>query len=238
MGINWHERLIVFGQTGAGKSEILNYQFSILRCQKVLLDTKPEFTIPGVQPVHSVDEIDWDQPIIHYRDLDNDLEEYDRLAWMILRRRHCVLCCHEAADLCEDQPNKTGTNVRKLLRKGNIRGDGALLGSQRLVGMPRQVRTEAQHAIHMIPELDPDDHKIAAPIMGVSTHELQQLLQDAAEHGIEVEPGRIRYAALWHDRIAKRTTIIPPLPTHIRQRIIVRRAIDLSHSSDTLDRQH
>ena len=47
--------------------------------------------------------------------------------------------------------------------------------------------------------------------------------------------GRVRYAAVWRDRIAKRTVIIPPLPAHIRSRIIVRRAVDLSHSSGKVE---
>ena len=63
-GIRWHDRVFVVGGTGSGKSELLNYLFSGMSCQKMLLDTKPEFYIPDVAPVSRPGDIDWSAPVI------------------------------------------------------------------------------------------------------------------------------------------------------------------------------
>jgi energy-coupling factor transporter ATP-binding protein EcfA2 len=224
-GIRWHDRVFVVGYTGSGKSEVLNLLFSQLRNQKLLLDTKPEFTIPGVQPVSRVPDIDWSQPIIHYRDLANSLEDYDELFYEAHHRRNFTVCCHELADLCEDQPNRAPEWVRKSLRKGNVFGNGVLGGTQRPVGMPRQGRTEAQHVIYMVPQLDPDDHQIVAKMMQRTVPELDRLLGEASQ--LAPDPNEPVYSAVWFDRRAGQVTLVPPLPAHVRRRILVRRAVDL-----------
>ena len=229
-GIRWHDRVFVVGYTGSGKSEILNYLFSGLRNQKLLLDTKPEFHIEGVQPVSRVEDIDFTQPIIHYRDLAGDLDAYDDLFYECHHRRNFTICCHELADLCEDQPNKVPKWVRMSLRKGNVFGNGILAGSQRPVGMPRQARTESQHAIHMTPALDPEDEEIVAKMMKMPVDELHRLLEEAAATSSDPEG---RFAAVWHDRRVGETKILPPLPPEVRAQIIVRRSVDLD-SRDTV----
>lgn len=224
-GIRWHDRVFVVGYTGSGKSEVLNLLFSGLRNQKLLLDTKPEFTIPDVTPVSRVEDIDWSAPVIHYRDLTGDLDEYDRLFFETHHRRNFTVCCHEVADLCEDQPNKAPKWVRMSLRKGNVFGNGQLLGTQRPVGMPRQCRTEAQHVIHMVPALDPDDEDIVAKMMKISTRELHDLIEQA----VKLSPTG-QFSAVWYDRRAGATVLVPPLPEQTRARILVRRAVDLDSS--------
>lgn len=228
-GIRWHDRVFVVGSTGSGKSELLNHLFTGLRNQKLLLDTKPEFAIPGVQPVSRPSEIPWDEPIIHYRDIAARLEDYDEIFYEAHHRRNFTICCHEFADLCNDEPSRTPEWVRKSLRKGNVFGNGLLGGTQRPVGMPRQARTEAQHVIHMVPALDPEDTRVVARMMGgLSPAELERQLAEAAQASPDPEG---RYAAVWYDRRARATTILPPLPEHIRRAIIVRRAVDLDSTS-------
>lgn len=229
-GIRWHDRVFVVGYTGSGKSEVLNLLFTKLRNQKLLLDTKPEFTIPGVTPVSRVRDIDWSAPVIHYRDLSNSLTDYDELFYEAHHRRNFTVCCHELADLCEDQPNRAPEWVRKSLRKGNVFGNGILGGTQRPVGMPRQGRTEAQHVIHMVPQLDPDDHQIVAKMMQLSDHQLRRTLAEATNVSLTGE-----YSAVWFDRRAGKITLIPPLPDHVRRSIIVRRAVDLDSKGKVED---
>ncbi len=223
-GIRWHDRVFVVGGTGSGKSEILNYLFSGLRNQKMLLDTKPEFYIPDVQPVSRPEDIDWEQPVIHYRDLASSLEDYDRIYYEAHHRRNFTICCHEVADLCEDEPSRVPEWVRKSLRKGNVFGNGQLNGTQRPVGMPKQVRTEAQHTICMVPGLDPDDQVIVARMMKLTVPELERQLQEAAAQSSDPEG---RFSAVWYDRRAGATRILPPLPAEVRAQILVRRAVDL-----------
>jgi hypothetical protein len=230
-GIRWHDRVFVAGSTGSGKSELLNYLFSGLRNQKLLLDTKPEFHIEGVPPVSRPGDIDWDAPIIHYRDLAARLEDYDEIFYEAHHRRNFTICCHEFADLCADEPSRTPEWVRKSLRKGNIFGNGLFGGTQRPVGMPRQTRTEAQHVIHLVPPLDPEDEKVVAKMMGgLSIHELARQLEEARHASPDPEG---RFAALWYDRRARATRILPPLPDHVRAQIIVRRTVDLDSSTPT-----
>lgn len=215
-GIRWHQRVFVAGYTGSGKSGVLNHFFSQLRNQRLLLDTKPEFTIPGVEPTHAVEDIDWTAPIIHYQDAAGDLDEYDRLFHACMKRRNLTVCVHELADLCDDQPNRTPKYVRAWLRKGNIFGNGTLSASQRPVGMPRQARTEAQHIIAMVPALDDEDHKIVAKLAQMPADELYNWIERAAA----LSPDR-RHSFVWVDRDARRTQISPPLPEHLRRRCVV-----------------
>lgn len=222
MPIRWHERVFVAGSTGSGKSEILNYLFSRVRCQKILLDTKGEFAIDGVPIARRADEIDWREPVIHFQDTDGDLDEYDRLAYDVLHRRNVVTCVHELADLCDDQPNRTPKWVKGLLRKGNIFGNGMLAGSQRPVGMPRQARSEAQHVIQMVPELDPADHPIVAKMMGLDEYVLRQHIGHAQQLSTTGE-----YSWVWFDQPARHVTVWPPLPDAQRGEIIVRRTANL-----------
>ncbi len=226
-GIRWHDRVFVAGYTGSGKSEVLNLLFSQVRCQKVLLDTKPEFSIPDVVPTRSPEELHErlkSDPVIHYVDSSGDVDEYDEVFYECHHKRNLLVCCHELADLCEDQPGRAPKWVRAALRKGNIFGNGLYGGSQRPVGMPRQARTEAQHVIHMVPELDPEDHKILQRMMQLSSpRELSRILADATE----LSPtGQHSFA--WYDRRARNLTFSPPLPDHVRKRILVRRHTNLT----------
>jgi len=219
-GIRWHERVFVAGYTGCGKSELLNLMFSRVRAQRLLVDTKPEFEIPGVPVARSLEEIDWRAPIIHYQDASGDLDEYDRLFWRAHQQRNIVACVHELADLCEDQPNKTPKWVRAYIRKGNIRGNGLLAASQRPVGMPRVGRSEAQHVFSFNPPVDIEDRKIIAAMTQRPLEELDQALERAS--GLSAE-----HSFVWFDRGGRTLKLSPALPEHVRTGIIVKRSINL-----------
>jgi len=230
--IRWHDRVFVTGQSSSGKSEVLNYLFSRVRPQKILLDTKGEFAIDdekgrAIRPTRRTKDIDWEQRVIHFQELAGDLDQYDELSWEIMQRRNIVVCCHELADLCDDQPNRTPKWVRQHIRKGNVFGNGWLSGSQRPVGMPRQARTEAQHVIHMVPSLDVDDHKIVAPMMRLNDYELHKHLDEAAALAQTGE-----FSFVWFDRRNRHSgasglSLWPPLPDDRRRAIIVRRTADV-----------
>jgi hypothetical protein len=228
LAIRWHDRLFLAGQSGSGKSEVLNYLFSRLQCQKILLDTKGEFAIDHpktgqpIQPARSVDAIDWAAPVIHFQEMGGDLDAYDELCYEVLHRRNVVICCHELADLCDDLPNRTPKWVRQGIRKGNVFGDGWLSASQRPVGMPRQARSEAVHVLQMVPALDPEDHKIVASMMGVPDHELHRHIADAAA----LSPTG-QFSFVWRDRRERTLSIWPPLPEPMRAGIIVRRTANV-----------
>jgi len=217
----FNERLFAAGSTGSGKSELINLLFSRVRCQRVLVDTKPEFWIPDVEPTRSIAELDWRQPVIHYQDATGDLDEYDELFCQALGRRNVVVCCHELADLCDDQPNRTPKYVRAYIRKGNIRGCGLLGASLRPVGMPRVSRTEAQHVIVFNPRVDEDDRKVLAKMTERPLADLDAALERAYQLGDE-------HSFAWFDRPGRTLRVSGPLPDHIRAQIIVQRAVDLN----------
>lgn len=216
-GVRWHERVFVAGYTGSGKSGLVNHLFSQLRNQRLLLDTKPEFTVDGVEPVYAVDEIDWQQPIIHFIEPDQDLEVIDELFYACSRRRNLTIAVHELADLCADQPNRTPRYVKRWLRAGNIFGNGLIGASQRPVCMPTQARTEAQHVFAMVPALDPEDHRIVARLAQMPPEELYDWLERAAH----LSPTQ-RHSFVWIARASRRVRMSPPLPDSLRARSVVR----------------
>jgi hypothetical protein len=216
-GINWHDRVFVSGFTGSGKSGLVNHLFGGLRNQRLLLDTKPEFSIAGVEPVTAVEAIDWRAPVVHFIEADQDLDVIDRLFYVAGKRRNLTICVHELADLCDDQPSRTPKYVRRWLRVGNIFGNGLIGASQRPVGMPRQARTEAQHVFSMVPALDDEDHAIVAKLAQVPRAELYDMLAEAAQ----LSPNG-RHSFVWIDRVAGKVRLCEPLPDHVRRRGIVR----------------
>jgi hypothetical protein len=215
-GISWRDRVIVFGQTGSGKSVLLNHLFAGYRCQRVLLDTKDEFRIDGVEPTTRVESIDWTQPVIHYIDDRGDLREYDKLFKAFIQRRQgrvpgprnygLKVCVHEAGDLCGDNPGRTPQWVSAYTRKGRAHGQGMDAGSQRPVNLPKVMRTETQHVFVMAKgEFDPDDYPVIAQVVGVPEATLKQYLAQAAGQG--------DYAYLWCVKGPPRRIFIrPPLP--------------------------
>ena len=227
-GIRATDRVLCLGPTGSGKSVLLNYLWSVgPRCQRLLLDTKDEFTIPGVEPVSKLGAIDWDQPVIHYIDDRGDLREYDRLFRLLMQRRlgrtvgprnyGIVVCVHEAGDLCGDQPGATPQWVSAYVRKMRAHGGGLYAGSQRPVNMPKVMRTETQHVFAMVADYDPDDRPVVAKCLRVGEHQLEQLLDQARD----LSPTR-EHSFLWFDKRMKTISIRPPLPPELRQQSVVR----------------
>jgi hypothetical protein len=222
-GVRPNDRVIVFGASTAGKSEVINHLFSTFRVQRVLVDTKGhEFDVIGpdgqlLEPVSDVAAIDWREPIVHYVDRTGQVEEFGELFDALNRRHHVMTFVHETADLCEYRPNKSPRPVMAYLNKGAAHGRGFIGGSQRAVYVPLHARTEAMHVFYMVPRLvEDDDHRAAASAFGMHPNELAGQLADLHhEHG--------DYSFLWADRRARTVRACPPLPEHVRAQSIVRR---------------
>lgn len=219
-GIRSTDRVLVLGPTGSGKSVLANTLFSSYRCQRLLVDTKWEFRVQGVEPVESVAAIDWTAPVIHYRDHSGDLRDVDQLFRACLRRRTdqpgrygLVVCVHELADLCGHQTGATPRWVNAYITKGRAHGLGLLGASQRPVNMPRTARSEAQHVFALARDFDPDDRPVVAKLIRRSERELDELLVQARAVG--------EHAFLWYDQRAGSLVIKPPLPEQLRGRSIV-----------------
>lgn len=217
-GIKYNDRVLVLGQTGSGKSELLNHLFSNMRCQRLLIDTKEdEWIVEGVEPAHSLEEIDWTQPIIHFAQEGDELDELDRVFAAARTRRGLSVCVHELCDLCNYQAAATPTNINALLSKGRNKGLGLLGGTQRPVNVPMRAKTEVQHVFIIVPKLGDDDVREMAGLgIGMSGgKELGALIDKVdSEHG--------DYSFLWFRKGARGYQICPPLPEHLRRQSIVR----------------
>lgn len=211
-GIRYCDRVYVAGINGSGKSILLNVIAAQFRCQRVLYDTKDEFTVPGVVPVHSAERIDWDQPVIHLIDDSGDLDDVDRAFRIFYDRRvgraqlryGLIVVCHELADLCADQPGATPRHVSNYVRKGRAHGLGLFAGSQRPRGIPRVCRTEAQHVMSFAGGFDTEDEPVVAGMHRMRVAEFQRAQAQAAQYG--------EHAYIWCDRRAGTNVIRPPLP--------------------------
>lgn len=217
-GITYNDRVLVLGQTGSGKSELLNHLFTALKCQRVLLDTKGgEWAVPGVEPARAVEEIDWTQPIIHFITQTDDPMEVDGIFEVARRRRHLSICVHEMCDLCNYSAQKTPPNVSAYLSKGRAHGLGLMGGSQRPVEMPVRGRSEVQHVFIVVPRLGREDVNAEAGLgIGIGAKELGALVDQVdAEHG--------EHSFIWFRKGARGYTVCKPLPEQLRAKTIVQR---------------
>ncbi len=211
-GIRFTDRVFVAGINGSGKSVLVNHLASQYRCQRLLYDTKDEFTVPGVTPVHTPARIDWDQPVIHLIDDNGDLKDTNRLFKLLWARKvgrtgHAyglVVVVHELADLCADQPGATPQWVNNYIRKGRAHGLGLIAGSQRPRNIPRGARTESQHVFSFCGGFDPDDMPIMAAMHHMTVPEFERTLAQAATLG--------EHAYVWYDKRSRTNVVRPPLP--------------------------
>lgn len=223
-GIEYKQRVFVAGQTRSGKSELLNLLFSSFRCQRFLLDTKGgEWSIDGVEQSTDVAMIDWRQPIVHFVTQTSEVDEVDELFQALNRRRDLVVCVHELGDLCGHSTNRTPASVNRYLSQGGAWGRGLLGASQLPVDMPKRAKTEVQHVFAFAPPLGRDDlETIAQMLSGIDAARLKAMLEDAER---EFGP----HTFIWFRKGAGAGPVIyPPLPQHLRDRIIVRRAPGVS----------
>jgi hypothetical protein len=215
--IAFNQRTLVLGKTRSGKSELLNAQFSQLRCQKVVYDSKSEWTVRGVQAAEHADSIDWRQPVIHFvpgEDVRDDAEAFFRMAFR--RPNPLVVCVHELADLCEYRAQATPAPVHRYIRQGGAHGKGLLAASQRPVEMPVSARSEPEHVFLFVPGLQRDDMEAVAAMMHLSVNEL-----DAAVARLMSELGA--YSFLYYQRDSGELRFCPPLPAHVRSKSTITR---------------
>lgn len=214
-----NDRIFVLGYTGSGKSELINYLAQQFPGgpQIFLVDTKPEFSIPDVQPISDPREIDWKAPIVHVRYESPSVEEIDRLFKVVGQRRRALVVVHELSDLCEYSANKAPAVVSGYASKGRVFGLGLIGGTQRPVGVPKRVFTDADHVFIFASGFpEPQDMKTAAGVAGMSVRELESTL---AELHAACGP----HAFLHVDRRERTTTPHAPLGDAERDAILVQR---------------
>jgi hypothetical protein len=217
VSVAYNNRAFVVGFTGSGKSELLNHLFSSVQVQRLLVDTKDEFSIPGIAPVAGdPGAIDWHAPTIHYIARMSGPDEFDELFEACFRRRRLVVCVHELADLCGYQPNRTPEYVNRYITQGRAHGLGLFGGTQRPRRMPVSALSEAEHVFAFVPRLQGDDHDTLAHMVG---EDRQRLGGDLDE--LQTSSGH--HSFVHFNRLARDSRAWPPLPDQLRARTIVGR---------------
>lgn len=231
----------MLGRSGSGKSTLINHLAALPACQVLVWDSKDELVIPGVTPVEDPERIRWNDRIIHVIDDSCQLDRVARLfdlAWQRKATREeispdgrlprgygLVIIVHELGDVCLDQPNQAPRSFINYVKKGRQRGLGLIAGSQRPVNIPKVARTEVQHVMTFAGGLDPDDMPVAAKLHRMPLPEFERTLADTRARFGE-------HAFIWGDLRADRNMIRPPLPDHLRDRVIAR-IIEQEHPGGT-----
>lgn len=226
----YSERALIVGSTGSGKSELINLLFAGVRCQRVLLDTKDEFSIEGVEPVRDVADIDWRERTVHFIASDEDpVGDCADLFAAVRSRHNVVVAVHELADVCDFNPAKTPGSFNAVLSKGRARGQGLIMGTQRPVQVPVRARSESEHVFFIgEPLIEASDHKAVATAMGQNPAALFDLILGTQHDlGGEPDPHGRRHAFVGFDRNRRQLLRYPPIPPEHRQVIDVGRTLQL-----------
>lgn len=226
----YNDRALIIGSTGSGKSELINLYFAGMRTQRLLVDTKDEFQIAGVEPATDVGDLDWSERTLHYRAGPTaGPDEFDQLFERCYHRRNLVVAIHELGDICEFQPNRTPRWFNAYLSKGRARGNGLLAGTQRPVQIPTRARSESDH-VYMVGErlLIPSDHQAVAEAMAQEPRDLARLIDRVqAKLGGEPDPQGRTHAYLGFERSRRELKAYPPIPDTHRRVIDVGRALEI-----------
>lgn len=229
-GVRWHERAFFAGPTESGKSELLNYVLSGMRCQKLLWDSKGhEWSVPGIEPVSDPAAIDWTQEWVHYVTATTEVAEVEEVFAQIMPeggvgayvRGDLVIAVHELGDLCEYKTNACPRSVNRVLAQGGHHGIGFLGASQEPVDIPKRAKKEINHAFFMTPRMSREHLKEVSSFVGerMTAAELVDELDGA--HG---EFGD--HAFLHVPRGALQEPVCyPPLPEENRKSTVVRRRV-------------
>src|SRR2546423_968712 len=175
-GLHPQDRTFVGGQSRSGKSELINVLLSLLRGQWLLVDTKPEFEIAGVEPARDPGEIDFGERVIHYvasaTGGPDEIDEVFERCWKAPGRR--TVGVHELGDACDFRAQRAGKWVNAYISKGGAHGKGFIGGSQRPVDIPVRALSEAQHVFYVVPRLvRNDDHKAMSEPMAIDAGALE-----------------------------------------------------------------
>jgi energy-coupling factor transporter ATP-binding protein EcfA2 len=222
--VAYNDRVLCVGRNGSGKSELLNVLFAGLRCQRVLVDPKDEWTVRDadgepVAPVSRPEAIDWTQRTIHVVPRRwSPGTEWEQLFAAAFERRHLTLAIHEAAYSCDFRPGLVGPEHNTYISQGRAHGLGYWGATQRPVCLPTYATSEPGHVFAFAEKMKrDDDHRTLAQMLDTAPAELadaqRELLADFDS----------RHGFLYFDSASGQLSAWPPLPAELRKQTCVTR---------------
>lgn len=139
--IKSHNRVMLVGMTGSGKSELSKFLLSNLR-RAIVIDPKHTFRLEGYKVARSMPLFENEFRIILRPKRSDDFYFGDliREAW---KRRNIILYCDELATLDDSFPEMT-RQLAECARTGRERGIGLWTATQRPRGIPQIFKTESE----------------------------------------------------------------------------------------------
>ncbi len=221
--IGYQQRVVAVGMNRSGKSEILRYLWSQLRCRRVLVDPKGEWQVAGA-PLHRLQAQDeataraevaalpWAEPIVHVRPAwHGSGNRQARAQLQALYARIALLpgaCCTWTDEgYGVSSSNWCPPGLSEILVAGAARGHGHLAAFQRPRNVAVELLSEADH-LFVVPPLTGDDlaHVLTNGAPFVELGEARRLVAELPRHGY-----------LYVDRREQRLLVGDPLPEWMRQ---------------------
>jgi hypothetical protein len=207
-----NDRCAYVGSTRSGKSTLGFYHFAHFRTQRVMIDPKGEWQLPGfvtVRAPHVLRASLERLPAIRYVPSVDDQDEWDAVYAALFEhgratRRGLVILTDEVDSV--GTANRYPRGLRLIQKQGAALGIGHQYFMQRPVEVPRPLITEATHIFVVAPPLLTDDLDTIARQLRISAAELAERLSAYPPHGF-----------LWFDRRNDELIDCPPLtPEMIR----------------------
>lgn len=229
--IGYGQRVLVVGMQGSGKSELVRWLWSQLDNRRVLVDSKREWRVPGVDRVtltaQTLDEaiaevaerVDLEAPVLHVRPAwlgqPGSKEQLTALYGALDRIRGPLTVWTDEA-YAVSSASWAPPGLLELQVGARARGHGHFVATQRPRNIAKELLTEADH-VFLFPPLDVED--LVESRRGMPFLPQQQALEltaDVPQHGY-----------LWVDRHTRRADIGDPLPDYLRAAANARVRLDV-----------
>jgi pentatricopeptide repeat protein len=223
--IRFNQRVLIAGMTRSGKSELARYLFAQMRCRRVIVDPKREWSlgvgIPRVELTATtperaeaeVERIDFAQPVVHVspawlgRRGAKDAARY-QLEALFGRLARLPGDLHVWIDegYGVSSASWAPAGLIQLEVAGGGMGKGTTTCTQRPVNVAKELLTEADH-LFLFGPLDRED--VAETLRGCTSF-------IAPERALELMSAQPRYGYLYVSKPDRSYAIGPPLPAHLR----------------------